>query len=333
MSTEMVGEGDRNDFWREITKPLFEASPLPDDRGRPLEGLVRSRSFGSLVVASTTFGPQRQSRDRRTILQSGVEHYLVQIMISGTLKGDFNGTDVFAAPGDIYIQDLAQTLKRDVEAGSRIIFHVPRLQLEQAAGSRRLHGAVFRADWPITQLIIAYLKGLYSLRAPLSEMQAAAAREAVIALLAAALKGDMPDEIVDHSPLGAALRQRVLGFIEQNINLPELSPEFIARRFNVSRSHLYRVLARDGGVATVLRDRRLDRAFVELTRPTASPRTIAELAYSLGFSSGNQFLRAFRARFGTAPSEARDQSRASLASHQPGPDLQSYLADLRDRRS
>ncbi len=331
ISTEMVEVGDRTDFWREITKPLFEASPFPDDKGRPLQGLVRSRSVGSLVIASTTFGRQRQRRDRRTVLQSRVDHYMIQVMTSGTLKGDFNGTDVSAAPGDIYIQDLAQTLTCEVEAGSRIIVHIPRLQMEKAVGSRRVHGAVLKADSPITQLIITYLRGLYFLRGPLPEMEAVAAREAVVTLLAAALNGETPDGAADHSPLGAVLRQRIREFIEQNIHLPDLSPDFIARRFNVSRSHLYRVLADDGGVAAVVRDTRLDKAFLELTRSAASPRSITELAYRLGFSSGNQFLRAFRARFGIAPSEALDESWAFGDGGQPIQELQSYLAALRDR--
>jgi len=127
--------------------------------------------------------------------------------------------------------------------------------------------------------------------------------------LSAVLTG--PD--ADRPPLEAALRQRVLAFIEQNIHRPELSPNFIIRHFNVSRSHLYRAFASDGGLAKLLRDRRLDAAVQELTRSGGSVASIAELAHRLGFSSGNQFLRAFRNRFGMTPSQAREKGLALYA--------------------
>lgn len=106
------------------------------------------------------------------------------------------------------------------------------------------------------------------------------------------------------------LRQRVVAFVEQNIHRPELSPSVISRRFNVSRSHLYRAFACDGGVAKFLRDTRLDAAARELARTGDSAVSIAELAHRLGFSSGNQFLRAFRNRFGITPSQAREKEPA-----------------------
>jgi two-component system response regulator PhoP len=115
------------------------------------------------------------------------------------------------------------------------------------------------------------------------------------------------DELADRPRLEAVLRQRVLAFIQQNIHRPDLSPILITNRFNVSRSHLYRAFASDGGVAKVLRDKRLDAAIQELSRADGSTPSITELAHRLGFSSNNQFLRAFRNRFGITPSQAREK--------------------------
>lgn len=331
VSTDLVEIDARSDFWREATRPIFETLPLPEDHGRPLEGSIRSHPVGGLLMAAVSFNRQRYNRDRRTVVQSGLDHYLVQIITSGTLKGDFNGVDVFAGPGDIAILDLTQTLRSQVDAGTRITFAIPRAQLERMVGSRNLHGAVLKAQWPITRLVIVYLSGLCALSGTLSARQAAGIQESVVTLLGTALNGEMPDGAPEHPLLGAALRVRVLAFIQQNIHLRELSPEFIAQRFNVSRSHLYRAFAADGGVATVLRDRRLDRAFLELVRPAAGPCSITGIAYRFGFSSGNQFLRAFRARFGMTPSEVREGGAGAWGGDQPIADLQSYFASLRDR--
>lgn len=331
ISTAMVEAEHRNDFWRAAAGPIFEPSPIPDERNIPLEGILRARPLGSLVVGSTTFNAQRFSRDRRNILQSGLDYYFVQIAVSGAMTGDFNGINVNVDVGDILIADLAQTLKTETKAGYRASTLLRRKPLEKAAGFRNLHGVVLKAEWPMTQLIATCLGGLFALSASLSSTHAEAVEEAVVTLLAAALKGEAPERTDDSSPLSLVLRQRVLEFMEQNIHLPEMSPELIQRRFHVSRAHLYRAFAAEGGVTKVLRDKRLDAAFLELTKADRSSRSIAEIAFGLGFSSGNQLLRGFRARFGVTPSEAREEKLIFQPRTRPNPNLLAYFSDVRNQ--
>lgn len=331
ISTAMVEAEHRNDLWRAAAGPIFEPSPLPHEWNTPLEGVLRARSLGSLVVGSTTFNNQRFKRDRRSIVQSGLDYYFVQIVASGRMRGDFNGINVKVDVGDIFIVDLAQTLGSETEAGYRVSTLIRRKPLEKAAGFRNLHGIVLKAEWPMTQLIATCLGGLFALSGLLSGTQAEAVEGAVVTLLAAALKGEAPERTDDSSPLCLVLRQRVLQFMEQNIHLPEMSPELIRRRFHVSRAHLYRAFAVDGGVAKVLRDKRLDAAFLELTKADRSSRSIAEIAYALGFSSGNQLLRGFRARFGVTPSEAREEKLVFQPGRRPTPNLLTYFSDVRNQ--
>lgn len=236
------------------------------------------------------------------------QHYLVQVLTSGKATRGFAGKHFSAGIGDICIVDLAQPQLIDAEANATLLMHLPRRSLDDAVGSQSLHGVVLKADRPMTPLIAAYLSSLCVLQAPLSEMQALAAQEAMVTLLSAALKDQRTDDAVRTSSLGTRLRQSILEFIAQNIYLLELSPDFLCRRFNVSRAHLYRAFAKDGGVAKVLRNMRLDAAYRELTQVAHAARSITEIAYSLGFSGGNQLLRSFRSRFGVTPSEARAAS-------------------------
>jgi AraC-like DNA-binding protein len=324
ISTDFVEADERSDFWREVTRPVFEALPLAGDRHLPLQGSIRSRVIGSLLVGATSFNAQRYQRDQRLVLCSGLDQYAVQILTSGTLRGDFNGVAVSASAGDIYIFDLAQPMRGQVEAGATMSLTLPRSLLGKALGSRNPHGTVLKADWPITPLVTACVRGLCALGKPLPESQALAAQEAVVTLLVAALRGDVPDDAAEAASLGARLRQRIMEFMQRNLYLLELSPDFLCHRFNVSRAHLYRAFAVDGGVAKVLRDMRLDAAYRELTKLARTSRSITELAYSLGFSSGNQLLRSFRVRFGMTPSEARTSAVADTPWQ--GMDLQSYFA-------
>jgi AraC-like DNA-binding protein len=174
----------------------------------------------------------------------------------------------------------------------------------------------------MTSLITGYLRGLCSLDAPLPDAQSAVAEEAAVSLLSSALRSAAPDGVADTAVLMVGLRQRILEFVADNIYSSELSPDFLCRRFNVSRAHLYRAFAREGGVAKVLRDTRLDAAHHELTQNIAAPRSITEIAYSLGFSSSNQLLRSFRTRFGVTPSSARAGGRGINDIHVAEPSQQ-----------
>ncbi|MFC3639875.1 helix-turn-helix domain-containing protein [Camelimonas fluminis] len=266
--------------------------------------------------------------DRRIILQSDLDIYMVQVFASGSMTGDFDGRDVSATAGDICIQDLTQPFASQVDAGSRLCIAIPRQELERHVGPRNLHGVVLKAVWPMTRLITTYLEGLVSLQETLGGPQALAAQEALITLLASALTAETPDQTHEQAPLAVALRQRVLMFIQQNLHAKDLSPETIQRQFNVSRAHLYRAFAADGGVAKVVQDKRLDATCLELLKPENAARSITDIAYSMGFSSSNQLLRSFRARFGITPTEARHEGLASGLQNGLTPDLQAYFSHL-----
>ncbi|MFK0684357.1 helix-turn-helix domain-containing protein [Ochrobactrum sp. BD67] len=331
ISTAMVETVARSDFWREATRPFFDTSPVAQKSQEPLEGTISSRLFGSMVIGSASFNSQRYNRDHRTIVHSGLEYYLIQLFTSGKMNGDFNGFSVQADVGDICFLDLTKVFKSEVDAGSRLSLAVSRRDLEKAVGPRSLHGVVLRGDKPMTRLIATCLKGILSLERSLSPEEVQASEEAIIALLAGALKGHVFESMEDYPSMPVALRQRVLAFIDQNIGAPDLSPELIQQKLRVSRSHLYRAFAEDGGVAKIIRDRRLDEAFRELTKPSKRPRSVSQIAFSLGFSSGNQLLRGFRARFDMTPKEARhERERLQFESEVPN-NLHGYFTEMLNR--
>jgi AraC-like DNA-binding protein len=298
VDVDAVDADERNDGLRDATWPVFEMMPLAAHGGVLLNGSIGSRT-------AAPFHRQRHHRDRRLAVQVGLDHYLLQLLPPDSLQGHFNDQLHHADVGDIGIFDLAQAPGRQIESGPITSVALPRQALEEAIGSRNLHGTVLKARESMTPLIASLVRALCSLQEPLPDMQAMAAREALITLLSAALKGDAKDDVAGDSPLGTGLRQRIVEFITSNVHVLELSPDSLCRRFKVSRAHLYRAFASDGGVAKVLREIRLDAAYRELTGTARTSRSITEIAYSLGFSSGNQLLRSFRARFGMTPSEAR----------------------------
>lgn len=324
LTTDLVEPQLRTDAWREITRPLFETTPPV--KQTPLEGSLRSMSVGEILIGPTTFNAQQYRRDRRTILRSGLDSYLLQLFVEGALVGDCDGQGVLARPGDISVFDLARTFSSDVTPGATISLILPRARIEKAAGGRSLHGVVLAFENPVTRLLADGIAGLSNAAPDLEGTDALAMEDAVLDLLAAGIsQRDLVSE-AGAPPLTSILRQRALEFIDANLFEPELGAARLMARFRVSRAHLYRMFTADGGVAKVVRDRRLDAAYQELIGRRAGPqRSLTEIAYGLGFSSSAQFARAFRARFSITPSEARHEAAFGFSDPQQT-DLQAHFA-------
>ncbi|MDH7794953.1 MULTISPECIES: helix-turn-helix domain-containing protein [unclassified Beijerinckia] len=316
LSTDMVEPSLRTDMCREISRPFFEATPYPGEARTPLEVSIRSRAIGALLIGPTTFSQQQYRRDRRTILQGGLDQYFLQLFVSGALEGDCNGRAISVEPGDICVFDLAHPFETQVRTGSTLSMVLPRALIDKATNGRNLHGLVLKADTPLTRFLADFIV-TFSKLTDQDSADALAIEEAVTTLVATSLAQHAP---TSHDPaLAHILRHRLLNFIDANLSDPELSPALLMQRFQVSRAHLYRMFATEGGVATIIREKRLDAAFRELSLPGSRVQSISEIAHTFGFSSSTQFHRAFRARFAVTPNQARGQ----LPSGQSDPRLAS----------
>jgi hypothetical protein len=57
ITTKAVEPALRNEFWREVTRPVFETIPTGEDRTIPLEGSLAPRAVGGLLI-----GPDQLQR-------------------------------------------------------------------------------------------------------------------------------------------------------------------------------------------------------------------------------------------------------------------------------
>ncbi len=96
----------------------------------------------------------------------------------------------------------------------------------------------------------------------------------------------------------------VRAHIEVHLDDPALGVDQLCRTFAMSRRTVYRMFAGDGGVTSYLTERRLARAFSELSAASPSRGLIYAVAERHGFVDQNHFSRLFRKRFQIAPSDA-----------------------------
>ncbi|MFC8931510.1 helix-turn-helix domain-containing protein [Rhodococcus sp. NPDC057135] len=309
VSTRSVAPADADDFWRGATRPFFVTEPVGADT--PLEGSISALPIGTSLIGKTTFNAQKYTRNKIVIAESGLDdQYMIQVVLDGQVSGDAEGLDFVAHPGDVTFLDLGRTWTADAEAevtGRTITLLAPRSLVEAESKGRSLHGTVLRG---VPAFVLAQCMQSVVLALPHLDPDAAAGYEDVVAsLLRVSLGIAEPDLLPrpDHS-----LRDRAYAYIAEHLSETWLGPTTMCAAMSVSRAQLYRAFASDGGIALVIRRKRLKLVYRELTRAEMSNETIEALAQRCGFTSKSQLARAFKDFYGMTPSQARTDGRRTI---------------------
>src|SRR5690606_30926730 len=107
--------------------------------------------------------------------------------------------------------------------------------------------------------------------------------------VAACLNGaDVGAALQDDSTSYAAIMQ-IKRFINANLHSSTLTADVIARRHGVSRSKLYMMFERYGGVAAYVRAQRLQHAFDALRDPRQRNRSLYDIALEAGYNNDAAF--------------------------------------------
>ncbi|MCA2212034.1 helix-turn-helix domain-containing protein [Jidongwangia harbinensis] len=175
--------------------------------------------------------------------------------------------------------------------------HSSSLHLAMPAGS--LAAPVTRGSvrTPEIRLVAAHAEMVRETSTTLGPAGLRAARDTLIELIEAVPRGVFDDA---EPLLAPALAEAAKRLADDRLADPDLSAGTLAREFNVSVRTLQRAFARTGdGVASYLRDRRLERARRDVA---AGGLTITEIAARWHFADGSHLSRAFRKRYGHPPS-------------------------------
>jgi AraC-like DNA-binding protein len=274
---------------------------------------MSSLPAGSMIVGSSRFNQPQYPRDRKLALQIGLDQYLLQLYLVGSNETTCEGHPLHIRSGDICLFDLARPFSTVATDGSTVSLVLTRGLLDRAIRGRNLHGVVMPSEQPLTRILADFILSICRTASDLSDEEASAVEQSVLSLLAAGLAQHAYVAPEASTPMMQMLRQQLLEFIEANLYERELGPALLMQRHQVSRAHLYRIFAADGGIAKIIRDKRLDAAYREIALGARTAgKSITDIALRLGFSNSSQFARAFQRRFAMTPREARQEgSRAA----------------------
>jgi signal transduction histidine kinase/ligand-binding sensor domain-containing protein/DNA-binding response OmpR family regulator len=104
------------------------------------------------------------------------------------------------------------------------------------------------------------------------------------------------------------LLNTIMLYLEENLTNPQLSVEDLSKHVGMSRSSFYNKILEVTGKTPVefIRSVKLDKAAVLLEK---SDMNVAQIGYSVGFSTPHYFAKSFKARFGILPSEFMNSKR------------------------
>lgn len=288
---------------------------------------LQARNLGSLVMTETVMGPARFERSKRMIARTGTDHiYLVRYGVGGA-TGTVEGRDFHVRTGDICLLDLTRPRASRSDTFRNATLVIPRALLaDRGCDIDALHGLVLPRELPLTAMLSAHLDTLFALAPELTlaegEIMAQATASMVGALLARYRGGP-------RAAVPQRRRAEVMRYIGANLSDPMLSPSQMAQALGMSRAALYRMFEEDGGVAEVIREKRLAEAAVVLAGSEGRSLRISEVARRMGFVDNSSFSRAFRAHFGVSPREARDQAVTGAVSTTDTTDRAALAAWLR----
>jgi AraC-like DNA-binding protein len=320
--TARVAPREQFAAWRENIAPIFDCAPVKDAVPTPFHGAFESYLMGPLVVGGTSFDSHRYNRDSARVRRDGLNHYHLNLHLSGGYVARFGDREITVEAGDITLFDFARPFAAESLRSELLVVAVPRDLLELSMPPGDHHGLVLRGGAGLGGLLADYIRSLAVRLPSMTAEDATAAAAGTTALVAACFRPSLANFARAGAPLVDSLGNQIRHHIAENLGTDPITTDRICKQFKISRATLYRMFEQFGGVFAYIKNQRLSRAFTTLMDPRQSHQKIADIAFESGFGNETHFSKAFRKAFGMTPSEAR-----SVAAD--GADIRDWVARLR----
>lgn len=322
-SLEDVAPEKRFEIWRESIACIFDVERANGPAAEaPFNASLETRAMGSLIMANTRSSALEWRRSPLTVARDGMDHYMIQFYARGTQACAWSGGEVAMPEDGFLIYDLSREMAAVSTDMANISLVLPRalladlLRLPDDQHMRAVHG-----HQPLAALLRSHLEVLWRQPEGLGARQAQHLAESTAHLVAACLDGSAADPQSRERAVAVARLTVIRRDIESRLQDPALGVDDLCRRHGLSRTALYRLFDRMGGVRAYIRARRLSAALRVLLDVRMEGRSVASVGDAFGFSDATDFSRAFRQRYGLSPRAARHYGRPPAAGwSQPGLD-------------
>jgi AraC-like DNA-binding protein len=205
--------------------------------------------------------------------------------------------------GDMALRNANSAFEAHSEQFEMLALGLPREMLRAAGAKCGRDSHKFESDSVLSVCLQGLLRTTSSRHADLTPREGTVLQTAILDSVAClAAGGKDPDVCPGHEDRLREIKTLAL----RSLSLASLNPEQLAREVGVSLRTLHRLFSVSGTTFGLwLREARLERCWLELTDPKQQRATVAAIAFGWGFSDLRTFNRAFAARYGITPTEAR----------------------------
>ncbi|MDX3752588.1 helix-turn-helix domain-containing protein [Streptomyces sp. AK08-02] len=316
--SEDVPAADRFDHWRELIART-RSNDFISIHSADFWGETSLLELGPATVMHTSFLPTRFRRSTRMVRQDDRELYHLTLMLDGGMGLDHADRTTMFDPRDLHLADSSRPYDfRPADDRERRVVRGVGLDIPKALlplpphRVRELLNRRLSGQEGIGALLADFLTGLDLQADTLQPSDAPRLGKVVLDLTSAWLAQLLDAEAaLPPETRQQALMERVQAFIRQNLHDPGLTPPVIAAAHNISVSYLHRVFqqrTRGEPVAAWIRRQRLENAHRDLANPALRHTPVHTIAARWGYPRPSDFTRAFRAAYGTSPTEHRQQA-------------------------
>ncbi|MGP0061738.1 MAG: helix-turn-helix domain-containing protein [Beijerinckiaceae bacterium] len=309
-----VTAADHYDRWRAALSDAFGPFEVHRSAADSFAGHVRYTRRVSLQFNDLHYRGQGLERTAENVSRLDQEFYTFGIPLSGPLAVTQCGRQFQVEPGCLYLcnQSVPYRAQCRGDVGYRSLsISLPRaalLQRDPHIG----HFYKLRADdgSPRVALLTSYLNNTFKGMNDWSDGEIAELGERLIDLVVLFfVQPGRSHASESDSSVTLAHRERVVAYVRCHLSDPGLAPDQVARACGISVSYLHRVFRGAGsGLEAFIYTQRLEVCHALLASKQHAHRSIAELAYQVGFSHPSHFSRLFKRRYGMSASDFRNAS-------------------------
>jgi AraC-like DNA-binding protein len=275
-----------------LPAPSEEARFTLSTRTYHMPSAILMRSQGTAFIMAR--GPALVARQ--------ADQLLIYLELEGSCDNVWAGRSGRVEPGDIQIVDYAQPFHSVTTDYANLILILARDSVPASLLGLEPHGLVFPRGSGAARLIGSAIQEFYAQADDLTVREGEAAIEGIVALTTAYARTKLAGDELDRAK---SKRKAIFDYIDAHLGNARLGPDKIAAAAHLSRASLYRLLAAEGGIRSVLLKRRLDQALRLMLEDSRDERSLKEIVKCCGFGGTSQFSRAFHARFGVPPRQYR----------------------------
>ncbi|PYF01659.1 AraC family transcriptional regulator [Rhodopseudomonas faecalis] len=321
----------RFDSWREHMSPVAELTPSVN---QPATGAVDLAiwDLGTLALCQERNPGACFARTPKRVRATLADHWYLFLLKSGNnwTISDCGASERISrgASGQLGFYSLGEACYGEMRDIETLMLFMPRDVFPNIAGQLdRISNSML--DTPCGGLLTDYLLALERRLPSMRHEDLPAVRRATEAMITACLVPTPPNAEQAREGLMISLGERARCAVHARLADPNLTPASLALSIGVSRSVLYRLFEPLGGVACYIRNCRLAAARRAIVN-SSDLRRIHQIAEACGFSSSQEFSRAFRHRYGYSPSEARAELGGLITSSSfaPGAECPRTLAEF-----